>query len=357
MRVLVTGHRGYIGVVLTRLLLREGHEVVGFDADLYRRCTFGGEGAIAPVAEIVKDLRDVEVADLEGVDAVCHLAALSNDPLGNLDPQLTYDINWRASVRLADCARQARVERWIFSSSCSNYGAAGGQALLDEDAELHPVTAYGESKVFTERDVSALATDDFSPTYLRNATAYGVSPRLRFDVVLNNLTAWAYTTGRVLLKSDGSPWRPLVHLQDIARAFLLTLAAPRERVHDQAFNIGSTDENYQMGQLAEIVGETVPDCRIEFAPGASPDTRNYRVSCDKAADLLGFRTTWTAREGAKELYRAYQQVGLDLAEFEGSRYQRLAHIKRLLEDGLLDAGLRVRPQVEKVALPQPVKLG
>jgi nucleoside-diphosphate-sugar epimerase len=357
MRVLVTGHRGYIGVVLTRLLLREGHEVVGFDADLYRRCTFGGEGAIAPVAEIVKDLRDVEVADLEEVDAVCHLAALSNDPLGNLDPQLTYDINWRASVRLADCARQAGVERWIFSSSCSNYGAAGGQALLDEDAELHPVTAYGESKVFTERDVSALATDDFSPTYLRNATAYGVSPRLRFDVVLNNLTAWAYTTGRVLLKSDGSPWRPLVHLQDIARAFLLTLAAPRERVHDQAFNIGSTDENYQMGQLAEIVGETVPDCRIEFAPGASPDTRNYRVSCDKAADLLGFRTTWTAREGAKELYRAYQQVGLDLAEFEGSRYQRLAHIKRLLEDGLLDAGLRVRPQVEKVALSQPVKLG
>jgi nucleoside-diphosphate-sugar epimerase len=324
-------------------------------------CTDGAPSATRAPSSGGRDhqgpLRDVEVADLEGVDAVCHLAALSNDPLGNLDPRLTYDINWRASVRLADCARQAGVERWIFSSSCSNYGAAGGQALLDEDAQLHPVTAYGESKGFTERDVSALATDDFSPTYLRNATAHGVSPRLRFDVVLNNLTAWVYTTGRVLLKSDGSPWRPLVHIEDIARVFFL--ARPRrarERVHDQAFNIGSTDENYQMRQLAEIVGQTVPTASRVRA-SASPDIRNYCVSYDKATDLLGFCTTWTAREGAKELYLAYQQVGVDLAEFEGSRYQRLAHIKRLLEDGLLDADLRVQPRAEEPTPPQPVKSG
>ncbi|HEX5939584.1 MAG TPA: NAD(P)-dependent oxidoreductase [Dehalococcoidia bacterium] len=353
MRVLVTGHKGYIGVVLTSLLLEEGYEVVGYDADFYRRCTFGDEGAIATVPEITKDVRDVAASDVEGIDAVCHLAALSNDPLGNLDRQLTYDVNWHASVRLAALARDAGVERWIFSSSCSNYGAAGGHGTLDEQADLRPVTAYGESKMFTERDVSALASDDFSPTYLRNATAYGASPRLRFDVVLNNLTAWAFTTGQVLLKSDGTPWRPLVHVEDIARAFLVTLSAPRERIHDQAFNIGATEENYQMRELAEIVTDTVPGCQIGFAPGASADTRNYRVSCDKAADVLGFRTAWTARSGAKELYTAFRSVGLDLDEFEGSRYQRLAHIKQLLEAGLLDASLRVRADDQL----QPVKSG
>jgi nucleoside-diphosphate-sugar epimerase len=344
MRVLVTGHRGYIGVVLTRRLLDGGHSVVGFDADLYRRCTFGDPAAIAEVPEIIKDLRDVDAADLDGVDAVCHLAALSNDPLGDLDPELTWQINHLASVRLAECAARAGVERFVFSSSCSNYGAAGGAGLLDEQAELRPVTPYGASKVLVERDLSALASDDFTPVYLRNATAYGVSARLRFDVVLNNLTAWAATTGQVMLKSDGSPWRPIVHVRDIAGAFLAALAAPRERVHDQAFNIGATGENYQIRELAELVAEVVPGCRLSFAEGASPDARTYRVSCEKAREVLGFQTEWTAREGVEELYAAYRRVGLTLAEFEGPRYQRLAHLRRLIAAGAVDETLRVRTE-------------
>jgi nucleoside-diphosphate-sugar epimerase len=340
-RVLVTGHRGYIGAVLTPMFLEAGHEVTGLDSDLFRACTFGDPAALATVPSLTIDLRDVHESDLRGFDAVVHLAALSNDPLGDLDPELTYAINHGASIRLATLAKAAGVSRFVFSSSCSNYGAAGSD-MLDESASLRPVTPYGTSKVLVEQDLAALADDTFSPTSLRNATAYGVSARLRFDIVLNNLVAWAFTTGRVLIKSDGSPWRPIVHIRDIARAFLAVLDAPRDAIHNETFNVGSTAENYQIRDIATIVAGVVPGCRVEYAPGASPDTRNYRVRCDKITERLGYTTTWTAQDGAAELLDAYREVGLTLDEFEGPRYQRIAHVRSLLADGTLGADLRFR---------------
>lgn len=338
MRVLVTGHQGYIGTVLVPLLLTAGYEVVGLDSDLFERCTFGGP--LPEVPTIHKDLRDVEVADCVGFDAVLHLAGLSNDPLGDLNPQLTLDINTAASVRLARLAKQAGVARFVFSSSCSTYGAAG-DTPVDETAALHPVTPYGQSKVLVEKEVALLADATFSPTFLRNATAYGVSPRLRFDLVLNNLVAWAFTTGRVYLKSDGTPWRPIVHIEDISRAFVAVLQAPREVVHNAVFNVGRTDENYRIRELAEIVRDTVPDTRIEYAPDAGPDTRCYRVNFHKVAQALpDFKPQWNARLGAQQLYQAYQHIGLHRDDFEGPRYKRIAHIQQLLDTGQLAADLR-----------------
>jgi nucleoside-diphosphate-sugar epimerase len=338
MRILITGHKGYIGTVMTPLLADAGHEVVGLDSDLFEQCTFGDAPRDFP--SIRKDLRDVEAADLKGFDAVIHLAGLSNDPLGNLNPNLTYDINHHASVRLARLAKEVGVKRYLFSSSCSTYGAAGDK-ILDETAEFNPVTPYGRSKVLVEQEVSQLASPEFSPVFLRNATAYGVSPRLRFDLVLNNLTAWALTTGRVFIKSDGTPWRPIVHIEDISRAFLAALEAPRELIHNQAFNVGRSEENYRIRDLAEIVKETVPGCEIEFAADAGPDKRCYRADFSRIAKVLpAFQPKWDARRGARELYEAYKKVDLRVEDFEGPRYKRIDHIQGLLASGRLNSDLR-----------------
>ena len=338
MRVLVTGNRGYIGSKLVPMLLQRGHEVRGWDADIFRACTFAGE--MADVETLVKDIRDADAGDLQGLDAIIHLAGLSNDPLGDYEPTLTDDINHIASSKLARLATEAGVQRFLFASSCSNYGASGDNFLC-EDASFNPVTPYGESKVNVEKAVSQLASDSFSPVFLRASTAYGMSPRIRFDLVLNNLTAWAFTTGRVYLKSDGSPWRPIVHVEDIALAYIAALEAPREQVHNQAFNVGTTTENYQISELADIVADVVPDCRVEYAPDAGPDKRCYRVDCNKIARTLhGFKPQWTARRGVEELYEAYRRVGLTLEEFEGERFMRIAHVKKLIRDGRLGTDLR-----------------
>jgi nucleoside-diphosphate-sugar epimerase len=342
MKILLTGSRGYIGTVMAPFLVRAGHEVTGVDTDLYRGSTFGPW--IEEVHTLVKDVRALEVPDLRGFDAVVHLAALSNDPLGDLNPRLTDDINHRASVRLARLAKEAGVGRFAFASSCSNYGAAG-ETPVNEESELNPVTPYGESKVAVERDVVRLADDAFSPTFLRCATAYGVSPRLRFDIVLNNLVAWAFTSGKVLLKSDGSPWRPIVHIEDISRAFLAVLGVGRERVHAQAFNVGRNDQNYRIRDIATIVQETVPGCEIAYAEGAGPDKRNYRADFSKIERLLPeFQPRWDARKGAQQLYQAYREIGLRLDDFEGPRYRRIDQIKRLLATGALGPDLSWKPQ-------------
>jgi nucleoside-diphosphate-sugar epimerase len=338
MRVLLTGHKGYIGTVMVPMLHDAGHEAVGLDTDLYQASTFG-EGMV-DIPELKKDVRDVRLDDVRGFDAVFHLAGLSNDPLGNLNPDLTYEINHLASVHLARFCKEAGVPRFVFSSSCSNYGA-GGEDLLNEESAFNPVTPYGVSKVRVEQDVAKLADDAFTPTFLRNATAYGVSPRLRFDLVLNNLVAWAFTTGKVFIKSDGTPWRPIVHIADISRAFIATLHAPREVIHNQAFNVGRNADNYRIRELGDIVKETVPGCTIEYAKDAGPDKRCYRVDSSKIANTLpAFQPEWDARRGARELYDAYKTIGLQLDDFEGPKYKRIDHIKQLLSSGRLGADLR-----------------
>jgi nucleoside-diphosphate-sugar epimerase len=338
MKVLVTGHKGYIGVEMVGVLRKAGHEVTGLDIGYYDECDFTAPPDDVPNLDL--DLRDVTPSALKGFDAVAHLAALSNDPLGDLDKSTTYDINLHASVKLAEAAKAAGVKRFLFSSSCSLYGA-GGTGFLDENAAFNPVTAYGESKVKVEQALSKMADASFSPAYLRNATAYGVSRRLRADIVVNNLVGHAITTGKVLMQSDGSPWRPLVHIRDIIHAFEVMLTAPREVIHDQAFNVGRTAENFQIRDVANMVAEVVPNCQAAFASGASADLRDYRVDFSKIETKLpGYKPSWTLRKGIEELYKSYKEAPMTKELFSGPRYYRLKTIQGLKGRGKLDENLR-----------------
>ncbi len=339
MRILLTGHNGYLGTVMTSFIQKYGHEVVGLDTDYFEDCILGPEPQAVP--SLRKDIRDIVIEDLYGFDAVIHLANLCNDPLGNLDPQLTRRINHFASVRLAKSAKKAGIGRFLFASSCSMYGSGSRDDVLTEEAILSPLTPYAEAKVQTELELAMLASDNFSPVYLRNATAYGFSPRLRADLVLNNLVCWAYTTGKVKIMSDGTPWRPVVHAKDIALAFLCALEAPAETIHNEAFNVGRNGENYQVRDLAEIVRQIVPNCQVELAGQNNPDPRDYRVDFTKIETKLpGFKPCWTAQLGAQQLYEVFQKVGLTLEDFQGCKYIRLKQLNYLLREKKLDKSLR-----------------
>jgi nucleoside-diphosphate-sugar epimerase len=339
MRVIVTGDHGYIGSVMVPTLLAAGYVVTGLDTLFYEGCDFGPD--LAAPARIKLDIRDITPAHLGGYDAIVHLAALSNDPLGDLNEAWTYEINLQATLSLARAAKEAGVRRFLYASSCSIYGASGPDDIVTEDVPLKPLTPYAETKARAEEGLAQLADNAFSPVFLRNATAYGVSPRLRIDLVLNNLAGWAYTTGKIQIMSDGSPWRPIVHIQDISRAAAAMLAAPIETTHNQAFNIGANSENYQVRDLAEIIYTLMPHCKIEYAGHSNPDPRSYRVDFGKLTRAFPeFRLAWDARAGAQELLAAYEQAGLTLEQFQGRSYIRIQQLKYLLSSGQVDGALR-----------------
>jgi nucleoside-diphosphate-sugar epimerase len=339
MRLLVTGNLGYLGSVMTPFLVKHGHEILGLDTGYYRDCLLGEPLASCVSRQITKDIRQVEVNDLTGVEAVVHLAALSNDPTGELNPAVTEDINTVGSLRLAEAAIRAGVRRFVFASSCSIYGH-GGESALTEEASFNPLTAYARSKVDTEANLSRLASPKFSPVFLRNGTAYGFSPRLRFDLAVNNLTGWGFTTGQVRLLSDGRAWRPMVHAEDICRAVAAVLEAPRDHIHNQAFNIGVESENHQIRDIAAMVAEVVPDCVVTYADGASADSRTYNVSFAKARRLLpGFVPQWTVREGIEHLYTVLKHLSVTQQAFESRLYTRLKQLRHLMDERLVDESL------------------
>ncbi|MEV6896779.1 NAD(P)-dependent oxidoreductase [Amycolatopsis sp. NPDC051372] len=340
MRVLLTGHTGYLGTVMAPVLTEAGHDVVGLDSGLFASCLLGPAPKDLPTINV--DLRDVRPEHLEGFDAVIHLAALSNDPLGSLAPELTYDINHHASVRLAQLAKDAGVGRYLYASTCSVYGASGGGGLVDEDAPLRPVTPYAESKVRVEDEVSKLADVDFTPVYMRNATAFGFSPRLRADIVLNNLVGHAYLSGEVLVLSDGTPWRPLVHARDIARAFTAALDAPREAVHNKAFNIGTERNNVTVAEIAQEVVEAVPGSKLRITGEAGADPRSYRVDFSRFREAIpGFECEWGVKDGALQLIDAYRAYELTKQQFE-RRFTRLNWLSDRQAEGAVDDTLRQR---------------
>ena len=336
MRVLVTGTEGYIGAVVPRELVARGHEVLGVDTAFHAAGDLYRDDAPVTVETLRKDIRLLDEGDLEGIDAIVHMAELSNDPVGQLNPTITYQINHEGSVHLARLATRAGIERFVYTSSCSVYGVAE-QDLVSEESPTNPQTAYAICKTMVERDLTAMADDRFSPTFLRNATAYGASPRMRFDIVLNNLSGLAWTTREIRMESDGTPWRPFVHIRDIASAIACSLEAPREIVHAETFNVGSSRSNYQVREIAEIVGAEFPECRVTFAEGGGPDTRSYRVDFSKIQERLpGFRCDWDAGRGAREIHRVFERIAMTEDVFRWRGYTRLKQIEYLLRTKQID---------------------
>jgi nucleoside-diphosphate-sugar epimerase len=341
MKLLVTGSEGYIGCLLTPYLRARGHDVTGLDTGYYRDGWLFNDNTLVPqVPETInKDVRRVEVADLRGYEAVVHLAELSNDPLCENSPELTFEINHRGSVHLAAMAKAAGVQRFVYMSSCSVYGIGQGSTPVDETSPTHPQTAYAQCKLMVEHDVAALASSQFSPTFMRNATAYGASPRMRFDIVLNNLCGLAATTGKIVMTSDGTPWRPLVHVLDISEAIACALEAPKTAIHNEIFNVGHDADNHQVRDIARIVASVYPGCELQLGQ-ASSDNRSYRVNFAKIhRQLPGFECHWNARQGAQQLHDVFARIGLDAATFNARPFTRLKRLKNLSETGQLDEHL------------------